>query len=209
MSTWQRWVFLFTLSALLASFLANTIFFCLFNLYNQEIYVRNSIKKVSVHVENVLPENQWLDFLYKKTHVKFSHDISIKEACRMDNCFDYTLCQSEFKVSGSTMFNFYNHTSIYSNVILLVYSFNHLCLAPIQYSVRYFKFVWRVKTYLFIVMLLHITTFRFCLMLNHTLIKENIVKFQCTFIFRHATLFLWLLVYFQALRPKTFLFVIF
>ncbi|CAH8441158.1 unnamed protein product [Schistosoma bovis] len=98
MSTWQRWVFLFTLSALLASFLANTIFFCLFNLYNQEIYVRNSIKKVSVHVENVLPENQWLDFLYKKTHVKFSHDINIKEACRMDNCFDYTLCQSEFKV---------------------------------------------------------------------------------------------------------------
>ncbi|VDP44224.1 unnamed protein product [Schistosoma margrebowiei] len=98
MSTWQRWVFLFTLSALLASFLANTIFFCLFNLYNQDIYVRNSIKKVSVHAENVLPEDQWLEFLYKKTHVKFSHGISIKEACRMDNCFDYTLCQSEFKV---------------------------------------------------------------------------------------------------------------
>ncbi|CAH8462393.1 unnamed protein product [Schistosoma turkestanicum] len=98
MGSWQRWALLFTLSAVLALFIANTIFLCLISPYSLEFYVKNSTGKASVHVQNVPTGNKWLNFLYNKTHVNSQHDVSIKDVCSMDNCFDYTLCQSEFKV---------------------------------------------------------------------------------------------------------------
>ncbi|CAH8834333.1 unnamed protein product [Trichobilharzia szidati] len=98
MGSWQRWVLLFAFSATVASFLANILFFSLVNLHDKDSYVRKRIKGEFVHVEDAGDEQRWLKLLYTKNDEKFPYDTNTKQKCRMDTCFDYTLCQSDFKV---------------------------------------------------------------------------------------------------------------